>query len=115
LAPSSDIDQLVVVIAASDQISDLSKTLNREKFFFTRIDSTSGLIQEATVCLLIGIDGTRHNDLMKLIEQCCQPHSRFIPTGFEGQMLQMQMPSMIEAQVGGALVYTMEIDYFEHL
>jgi uncharacterized protein YaaQ len=115
LASSSDINQLVVVIAASDQVHDLSKALIREKFFFTRVDSTSGLIEEATVCLLIGIQGARHDELMKIIADCCSPRSKFIPTGFEGQMLQMEMMPMIEAQVGGALVYTLDVDHFEHL
>lgn len=114
MASSSEINQLVVVIAAVDQINDLSKKLNQSSFYFTRIDSTSGLIEEATVCLLIGMNAGRYAELIELVEICCQPRSRFIPTGFDSQF-QMQMQPMIEAQVGGALVYTLDIDHFEHL
>jgi uncharacterized protein YaaQ len=115
LASASKINQLVVVIAIADQINALAKKLNQANFYFTRIDSTSVLVEDPTVCLLIGIDSQRHAELMVLIEAACQPRSKFIPTGFEPQMMQMHLQPLIEAQIGGAIVYTLDVDYFENI
>ncbi len=53
------VNQLVIATVASGQAGDVIRTLVEEGFYVTRIDSTSGLLQEATVSLLIGLDRAR--------------------------------------------------------
>ncbi len=109
---NNPIDLLVVVIVSGEQVGKLVQQLVKQQFYFTRVDSTSALSPESTVFLLAGIASSRKPALVKLIERCCKPSQRYIPTGLGNYVVQAT-PTMIEAQVGGALVYTLEVEHFE--
>jgi uncharacterized protein YaaQ len=105
-------DRLVVVVASIEQTNQLSQELIQHHFYFTRIDNASGLIVDAVVCLLVGIHHSRTSTLTRLIKECCEPRLKFIPARLSNQAMQIP-PVMIEAQVGGATVYTFEVEHFE--
>jgi uncharacterized protein YaaQ len=105
-------DRLVVVIASIEQSNQLSQELIQQDFYFTRVDNASGLIVDAAVCLLVGIPHDRMTRLTRLIKECCEPRVKFIPARLANQAMQIP-PVMIEAQVGGATVYTFEVEHFE--
>lgn len=109
-----EINQLVIVTVAGSQAGELMKSLSREGFYFTQIDSSGGLLQEPTACLLIGLNNLRHKPLLELIRQCCHTRRQYIPARLDVPQLQLQ-PVMIEAQVGGATIYTVEVERFEQL
>jgi len=108
---SHPIDRLVILVVSGSQSDQLMRRLRRTQFYFTVIDSTGGMLQEPMVCLLLGIEQWRMTDLLEIVRQCCQPYMHYVPA-------QMHMPSdvsslpMVEAQVGGALVYTMNVERF---
>jgi uncharacterized protein YaaQ len=106
------IDRLVVIIASIEQSHQLSQELIEHDFYFTRVDNASGLIVDAAVCLMVGIPLNRMNLLTRLIKACCEPRLKFIPARLANQAMQIP-PVMIEAQVGGATVYTFEVEQFE--
>ncbi len=114
LASNKPIDLLVVVIVSGEQVGKLAKQLVKRHFYFTRVDSNGGLNSESSVFLLVGIESSRKPALIKLIERCCTPSKRYIPIGL-GSYIAQAAPTMIEAQVGGALVYTLEVEHFERL
>jgi uncharacterized protein YaaQ len=105
-------NRLVVVIATSEQAHQLAQELIQQQFFFTRVDNASGLVMDTTVCLLVGIPHHRIKPLAQLIKKCCQPRVKFIPARLDNQAMQIP-PVMIEAEVGGATVFTFEVEHFE--
>lgn len=105
-------DRLVVIIASIEQAHQLAQELIQHNFYFTRVDNASGLIVDAAVCLLVGIPHNRVGLLTRLIKECCEPRLKFIPARLSNQAMQIP-PVMIEAQVGGATVYTFEVEHFE--
>jgi uncharacterized protein YaaQ len=105
-------DRLVVIIASIEQTHQLSQELIQHHFYFTRVDNASGLVVDATVCLLVGIPHNRMNTLTHLIKECCEPRLKFIPARLANQAMQIP-PVMIEAEVGGATVYTFEVEHYE--
>jgi len=107
-----EIDLLVIVIVASEQISELTQELIKGKFYFTRIDSSGGILDRATISLLVGINRIRLDPLMGIIQTCCHTRVKFIPARVEAPLMQGQ-PLMIEAEVGGATVYAVEVERFE--
>lgn len=108
------IDQLVIVVVSSDQVGSLAQQLIKEGFYFTRVNSHWGILPVDMVSLLIGINSLRHQELTKLITQCCQTRLKYIPTQIDIPMFQGQ-PVMIEAEVGGAVIYTFDVERFEQL
>ncbi len=108
------INQLVIAVVSGAQAGGLTQRLRAAGFYFTQLDSWGGLLEEPTVCLLIGLDAVNRPALIDLIRQCCQVHRQYIPARLDASMLQVQ-PVMIEAEVGGAAVYTVAVERFVQL
>ena len=105
------INQMVIAVVSSDQVGELAQQLVHNDFRFTRIDSSSGLLEEATACLMIGLDAARLDTLLKLFDVACQRRRKYIPAS--GEITQFQgQPLMIEAETGGAIIYTLDIERF---
>ena len=107
---TESIDRLVIAVVSRDDVGDLAQLLIRGGFYFTRVTSHGGLLSEEIVSLLIGINGSRHAALLDLISGCCHTRVKYVPavdnSAFQGQ------PLMIEAEVGGAIIYTCEVEQF---
>jgi uncharacterized protein YaaQ len=108
------VNQLVIATIAGGQAGDVIRTLVEEGFHVTRIDSTSGLLQEATVSLLIGLDRARLPHLLERIRNLCCPYTRYLPVHLEVTMAEVQ-PMMIETLVGGASVFVLNVERFEQV
>jgi uncharacterized protein YaaQ len=107
------INQLVIVVAGA-QAGELMQRLRQERFYFTKIDSSGGLVQEPNVTLLIGLNDSSLEQLLSLVRKVCQPYRQFIPAHVSVHPMHMQ-PAMIEAEMGGATVYVLEVERFEQL
>ncbi len=110
----SEIDQLVMVIVASAQAGTLMDKLSQKKFSFTKVDSSGGFLHEATLCLLVGLNHERRPALVELIQQHCHRRKVYIPAHMDVTQIQGQ-PLMIEAEIGGATMFTLNVERFEQL
>jgi len=106
------INQLVFVVVSGRQAEALMQALNQEGFYFTRFELPIFAFQENRLCLLIGSKSSQTGRLMGLIEQHCQPQQEYVPVRFSPPAGFPPL-SMIEARVGGALVYTVDVERFE--
>ncbi len=113
MAPSdSSVNQLIFLIVSERQAEELLKTLVRERFYFTKIDSSGMVFQEPTLCLLIGLNNSRLPALLDLAGKCCSTYEEYIPVQFNPPAGFPPM-SMIEARAGGALIYVLDVERFE--
>ncbi len=106
------LNQLVVATVSSRQASELADRLSRNGFNFTFIDSKGGGLLESTVSMLIGLNRAELPRLLERLRECCRVRRQFLPAHLEGPFLEAQ-PIMIEAEVGGAIVYVLEVERFE--
>jgi uncharacterized protein YaaQ len=111
---NSEIDQLVIVIVASAQASTLMDKLSQNHYQFTKVDSSGGFLHEATLCMLVGLHHDRRTALQELIRQHCHRRKIYIPAHMDVTQIQGQ-PLMIEAEVGGATMFTLDVERFEQL
>ena len=104
------IDRLVIAVVSSQDVGDLAQQLIRNGFYFTRVTGQGGLLSDEIVSLLVGINNSRHAALLEIIGRCCHTRVKYVPaidnSAFQGQ------PLMIEAEVGGAIIYTCEVEQF---
>jgi uncharacterized protein YaaQ len=112
MTAEGSIDLLFVVIVSSDQAGELTDKLVKNRFYFTRIDSSGGFLEQATMSLLVGIHHDRQEALLELIRICCHTRRMYIPARVEPPMIQSQ-PVMIEAEVGGATIFVFDVERFE--
>lgn len=111
--PLEIIDILVILVISGLQAPQLMDRLSKERFYFTKLDSLGGMIQESTICLLLGVNKERMSELHKLMEQCCQPIKQYIPAQMISALPEHLSMAMVEAEVGGAILYSMNIERFE--
>mgnify|MGYP001766178418 CR=1 FL=1 len=111
-SPNPTANLLVIVIASGRQAETLMHALTQNSFAFTRYDLSMFAFQETRLCLMIGLNNAQSARLMGLIEEHCQPHQEYVPVQFTPPAGFPPL-SMIEARVGGALVYQLEVERFE--
>jgi uncharacterized protein YaaQ len=106
------LDRLVILTVSGAQADDLYAHLDKERFNFTVINSTGGVIQEPEVCLLIGFQSERLPVLLDLVRKDCRKYRQYVNTqGYrQGEML---TPSLVEAELGGARLYMLIVERFE--
>jgi uncharacterized protein YaaQ len=111
---TSGIDQLVIVIVASAQASSLMEKLIQNGFHFTKVDSSGGFLHEATLALFVGLNQQQRAALGDIIRQHCHRRKVYIPAHMDVTQIQGQ-PLMIEAEVGGATMFTLNVERFIQL
>lgn len=97
------------VVVSERQIEEFTQRLVADRFYFTKIDSSGLAFQEPTVCLVIGLNQKRVDLLLGIVRETCTPFKEFIPVQ---PTLPAGLPPMIESRVGGAVVYSMEVEEF---
>jgi uncharacterized protein YaaQ len=109
---SPQLDRLVILTVSGAQVDALFAHLAREKFTFTMINSAGGMLQEAEVCLMVGFHSERLQVLLDIVRKNCHPYRQFVSTrGFmPGEMAGLPM---LEAELGGAWFYMMNVEQFE--
>ncbi|OQY19230.1 MAG: hypothetical protein DRI77_03965 [Chloroflexi bacterium] len=114
MSPPNIVNQLAIVTVSGAQAGALTDRLTGDGFYFTRLDSSGGILYESTLSLLVGLDRARRPRLLEHIRECCRTRRQFIPAHAEAPMLEVQ-PTMIEVETGGATVYVLDIERFEQL
>ncbi len=112
MSPPLVVDLLAIVIVSGLQADRLMKRMRQEGFAYTKIDSSGGVLMEPVYCLLVGLDRNRLDALSGLVRECCQPFSQYIPTQMSDAAGYAPMP-ILEARVGGATIYAMNVERFE--
>lgn len=107
-------DRLAILTVSGTQVDGLCAQLAQEKFFFTLINSTGGILQEPEVSLLVGFHDDRLLVLLEVVRKNCRPYRQYIST--QGLVQgEMAAPPMLEAQLGGARFYLMNVERFEQV
>ena len=114
MSPPNTVNQLIVATIAGSQAGALTERLTRDEFYVTQMDSRGGILHEATISLIIGLDRARLPRLLKHLRECCPTQRRYIPAHVEAPLLEIQ-PMMIEAETGGATIYALDVERFEQL
>lgn len=105
------IEQLVIVFASSDDVGKLTGSLRANGFFFTRVDSRGGFLLEEVTSLLIGIQISQMENLIKIITESCPRRRKFVSAQSENSFLVGQ-PLVMETEAGGASLFVLDVERF---
>lgn len=101
--------KLVVSIVQHEDADQLMRALNQEGYTCTKIGSTGGFLRRGNVTLLVGAEEAKVTALLNIITRTCHkrthlanPYLFMEPDGY--------MAEPIEVEVGGAVVFVLEID-----
>jgi len=108
------INRMVIAILDGSQARDLLAALNAEGMHATLINSSGGLLHEALVTLLIGLPVAQVERLLELTRLYCPSRVYYVPMGVDSSILP-GYPAMIEARLGGATIFIVEVERFVQL
>ena len=112
MTPQGPVDQLAIITVAASQVAAATDMLTGEGYCVTQIDSDGGVLSNATASLFVGLSRERLRRLLEIVRECCRARRRLMPAHAEAAMVQVE-PMMIEVEVGGAMVYALNVERFE--
>jgi len=108
--------KLLIAVVHGEVAAASMGALNDLGISVTRFASSGGFLQHKNVTLMTGIDDDRIEEVLGLIKENCRTRSEFMnpmpPLVEPGDFF---VPYPVEAQVGGATVFIMNVDRFEKL
>jgi uncharacterized protein YaaQ len=107
--------KLVIAVIHDRDIRDASDALLRAGYKFTRVASTGGFLRDGNVTLLIGCEEPELEGLMEIIRTRCRTREQYVnvlpPDAAAGGFI----GAPVKVQVGGAVVFTLDVESFERV
>ncbi|WP_425446834.1 cyclic-di-AMP receptor [Dethiothermospora halolimnae] len=107
--------KLIIAIVQDDDVSELTDKLTENKFSITRLASTGGFLKSGNTTLLIGVEKERVEKVYEIIEKICRV--RKVTTTLSSMTLtgDTYVPYPMEIKVGGATVFTLDVERYEQI
>ena len=106
--------KLIIAVINHDDAGAVTQNLSRNGFSSTRLSTTGGFLLAGNVTLLVGVEEDQVQTVIELIRE--YSHSRKQMTPAASEMSYGYIPSMpVEVTVGGATVFVVDVERFEHL
>lgn len=107
--------KLVIAIVQDKDSNRLSNALIKEGFRATKLASTGGFLRAGNTTFMIGIEDERISDVMQVIKTNCKIREQMVtPVSPMGGTTDSYIPFPVEVQVGGAAVFVLPVERFEH-
>lgn len=108
------VDRIFIITVMGEQAGELRARLTREGFQITEINTAGGLLQEAQISYLLGFPSPRQPQVLAILREVCKRQRRYLPAHLEGSA-SLFHAAIIEAEVGGAVVFALDVERFEQL
>lgn len=107
--------KLVIAVVQDKDSTRLSNALIKEGFRATKLASTGGFLKAGNTTFMIGIDDERVPEVIKVIKANCQVREQLVtPVSPMGGTTDSYIPFPVEVEVGGAAVFVVPVERFEH-
>lgn len=103
---------LIVVVQAQDA-DGASNALEALGFHVTRLPSFGGFLGRRNATLLVALPRIRREEALKSLEKNCRQRVEYIAVPLESAPLPLPTPTPIT--IGGATIFTLEVDHYEEL
>ena len=105
--------KLVFAIVSDEDSSILADNLNQEGLSTTKLCSTGGFLKSGNTTFLIATDNDKVDRAISIIHDTCKSRRRMIaPEKIPDSFGAFNMAMPIEVKVGGATVFTLNIEQF---
>lgn len=107
--------KLIMAVVQDKDSNRLSNALNVEGIRATKLASTGGFLREGNTTFMIGIEDENVEVVLQIIQANCKVREQLVtPVTPMGGTTDSYIPFPVEVQVGGAAVFIMPIERFEH-
>ena len=106
--------KLIVSIVNSDDARGLNDALVQKGYRSTTISTTGGFLRQGNATILIGTEDVKVDDILDIIHNNCRTRSQYVnPLPPVMESGELYMPSPVEVQIGGAVVFVLNVDRAE--
>ncbi len=103
--------QLIVSIIHSDDADQLTNELRDEGFSSTKISTTSGFLRAGNTSILIATEEDKVPKVLNIIRQNCHARIQYVnPLPPVMEPGELYMPNPVEVQVGGAVIFVLDVE-----
>jgi uncharacterized protein YaaQ len=107
--------KLVIAIVQDKDSNRLSNALIKEGFRATKLASTGGFLRAGNTTFMIGTEDERVQEVLQVIRANCKIREQLVtPVSPMGGTTDSYIPFPVEVQVGGAAVFVVPVERFEH-
>lgn len=107
--------KLIVAVVQDKDSARLNKALVEANIRVTKLSSTGGFLKAGNTTFLIGVDDERVDAAIHIIRKNCQSRQQLMsPMSPMGANVDPYVPYPVEVQVGGATVFVLPVERFEH-
>lgn len=107
--------KLIVAIIQDKDSNRLSSGLVKANFRATKLASTGGFLKAGNTTFMIGVDDGQVEAVMNVIRSNCKVREQLVtPVTPMSGTTDSYLPLPVEVQVGGATVFVLPVDRFEH-
>jgi len=106
--------KLVIAIVHERNKLDICDALTEEGYQYTVIASTGGFLKDGKSTLLIGVDENKVDDVISTIKKTASTREQIVTQPPMDFMAGMGVMSPIKVQVGGAVIFVVNVEKFEH-
>lgn len=103
--------KLLISIVHSDDADDLTTALREGGFSSTKISTTGGFLREGNATILVGTEEDKVAKLLEIIKENCHTRTLYVnPLPPVMEPGEMYMPNPVEVQVGGAVIFVLDVE-----
>jgi len=103
--------KLIVSIVHSDDADQLMAALRDGGFSSTKISTTGGFLREGNATILVGVDEEAIQGVLEIIKRNCHTRTQYVnPLPPVMEPGELYMPNPIEVQVGGAVIFVLDVE-----
>jgi len=106
--------KLIIAIVHSDDADALVRVLQQKGCRSTRISTTGGFLREGNATVLIGTDAAQVEEVLGIIRENCHARTQLVsPLPPVAEAGELYIPRPVEVQVGGAIVFVLDVERSE--
>jgi uncharacterized protein YaaQ len=106
--------KLIMSIVHNDDARPLIDALMQGGYRATKISTTGGFLREGNATIFVGTQDERVEEVLNIIRENCHTRSQHVnPLPPVMEPGEMYLPTPIEVEVGGAIVFVINVDRFE--
>ncbi|WP_058300433.1 cyclic-di-AMP receptor [Gorillibacterium timonense] len=107
--------KMVIAVVQDKDSNRLSNALITAGFRSTKLATTGGFLKSGNTTFLIGIEDDRVSEVLQVIRNNCKVRDQLVtPVSPMGGTTDSYIPFPVEVQVGGATVFVLPVERFEH-
>ncbi len=109
----NEVNNLFIVVVQGQDADLAIDALTDGSFIVTRLPSVGGFLGRKNATLMIAVEEARQQEAIEILNKTCRQRIAYIAVPMENSPLPMPVPMPVT--VGGANIFSIEVEHFEEI